>query len=177
MKLSTSLLAATLSVVLVVPAPSTLHAAPPDAGPDAGPDTAPDAGPLDLPAPHGTTRGGGRGGARVAPEVLGPARGVRDRASLEREVRREQRRLGRLGRGALERAAHAGERGAQAALGESYAREAGSLAFYPAAANDALADAVRWYSLAASRGFPGAPSLDRAGIDPYPIRAQRPRRR
>ena len=129
------------------------------------------AGPLDLPLP--ATLNGGGGAAIV--EDLRPAPNVVDRKSLVREVGREQRRLGRLGRDSLERLARRGERGAQVALAADYAREAESLAFSPAAANDALSDAVRWYSTAASNGYPGAPSLDWAGIDPYPIRIQRPR--
>jgi len=38
---------------------------------------------------------------------------------------------------------------------------------------DALSDAIRWYSLAARRGFPGATSLDQSGIRFFPIRAVR----
>lgn len=133
-----------------------------------------DPGPLDLPLPATDgDRSSGEGGATV--DDLSPAPGVVDQRSLEREVRIEQEELETLDREALEERAEAGERGAQVALGADYAREAESLAFAPAAANDALSDAVYWYSLAASRGFPGAPSLDQAGVSFYPIRIQRPR--
>ena len=128
-------------------------------------------GPLDLPAP---TRTVGTGEVNEV-EDLEPAPGVTDQASLERAVEREQRSLERLRRPQLERRAEEGERGAQVALGTDFAEEAESLTFAPAAANDALSDAVRWYSQAASSGFPGAPSLDQAGISFHPIRVQRSR--
>ena len=143
-------LAAALLVALAAPVPRA-HADSP--------------GVLDLPAP---------GADDTEVVALEPAPGVTDQASLEREVQREQRTLERLDRGQLERRADEGERGAQVALGTDFAEEAESLAFAPAAANAALSDAVRWYSLAASRGFPGAPSLDEAGISFHPIRVQRP---
>jgi len=95
---------------------------------------------------------------------------------LQDEVQAEQAALETLPRAELEDRAESGERAAQVALGTDFAREATLLAFAPAAANDALADAARWYSLAASRGFPGAPSLDQAGVRFYPIRIQRERR-
>ena len=85
----------------------------------------------------------------------------------------EQEVLETLDRDALQTKAEAGERAAQVVLGNDFAEEAALLSFAPAAANDALSDAVRWYSLAASRGFPGAPSLDQAGIRFYPVRIQR----
>lgn len=92
---------------------------------------------------------------------------------LQEQVQREQSELESLDRNALETRAEAGERVAQVALGADFAKEATLLGFAPAAANDALSDAARWYSLAASRGFPGAPSLDQAGVRFYPIRIQR----
>ena len=92
---------------------------------------------------------------------------------LQEQVQREQAELESLDRNQLERRAEAGERVAQVALGADFAKEATLLGFAPAAANDALSDAARWYSLAASRGFPGAPSLDQAGVRFYPIRIQR----
>lgn len=73
--------------------------------------------------------------------------------------------------------AEAGERAAQVVLGNDFAREAAMLGFAPAAANDALSDAARWFSRAAASGFPGAPSLDQAGVRFYPIRVQRNIRR
>jgi len=92
---------------------------------------------------------------------------------LQAEVQQEQEALETLDRGELEERAESGERVASVALGADFAKEATLLAFAPAAANDALADAARWYSLAAGRGFPGAPSLDQAGVRFYPIRIQR----
>lgn len=96
-----------------------------------------------------------------------------DPATLQEQVQAEQQVLEALPRPQLQELADTGARGAQIALGADFAREATQLGFAPAAANDALADAARWYSLAASRGFPGAPSLDQAGIRFYPIRIQR----
>ena len=130
-------------------------------------------GALDRPVIPGAGTGGaavdapaqvGEDGATVAPV---------DEAALQQEVRAEQDALETLPRDELERRAEDGERAAQVVLGTDFAKEAEMLAFAPAAANDALADAARWYSAAAARGFPGAPSLDRAGIRFWPIRAQR----
>ena len=87
----------------------------------------------------------------------------------------EQEVLEQLPRTELQDLADLGERGAQVVLAEDFAQEATMLAFAPAAANDALSDAVRWYSLAAQRGYPGAPSLEQAGIQFYPIRSHRAR--
>lgn len=100
---------------------------------------------------------------------------VRSQEELREAVAAEQKSLERLPRAALEVRAKQGERAAQVVLGADFAKEAALLSFAPAAANDALSDAVRWYSLAASRGFPGAPSLDQAGIRFFPIRVQRQR--
>lgn len=75
----------------------------------------------------------------------------------------------------VEERANDGERAAQIVLGTEFAREAQSLTGFPAAANQAAEDAVRWYSLAARRGYPGAASLDYAGVSFYPIRVQRAR--
>ena len=139
----------------------------------------PDSGPLDLLLPVSGQQRPDRPGV-VTPSLLpsvvvdNPAQAL---ALLRANVRREQSSLERLPRAQLERKAQLGERAAQVVLGSDFAREAGMLAFAPAAANDALSDAVRWYSLAASRGFPGAPSLDQAGIRFYPIRIQREGRR
>ena len=95
---------------------------------------------------------------------------------LRAEVAEEQRQLELLPRDELREKAENGERAAQVVLGADFAKEATLLSFAPAAANDALSDAARWYSLAASRGFPGAPSLDQSGVRFYPIRIQRPLR-
>jgi len=129
-------------------------------------------GPLDLPLPTALTVA--PGAAVVIVNDLEPAEGVVDQKTLVEVVRREQDALEKLDRRTLEKKAESGERGAQVALGADFAREAESLAFAPQAANDALSDAVRWYSLAASRGYPGTPALDQAGVDFYPIRIQRP---
>jgi len=75
----------------------------------------------------------------------------------------------------VEERANDGERAAQVVLGTEFAKEAQSLTGLTAASNQAAEDAVRWYSLAARRGFPGAASLDYAGISFYPIRVQRAR--
>ncbi len=95
--------------------------------------------------------------------------------ALTEEFVEEQEELEQLPRDELQDRADDGERGAQVVLAEDFAQEASMLAFAPAAANDALSDAVRWYSLAAQRGYPGAPSLEQAGVQVYPIRAQRDR--
>lgn len=128
-------------------------------------------GPLDHPLPGTQVVVPGQAG--VSAPTLEPAPGITDEESLVRAVEREQEELEKLPRPALERKAESGERVAQVVLGADYAREAESLAFSPAAANDALANAVQWYSEAASFGFPGAPSLDTARVDFYPIRIQR----
>ena len=70
--------------------------------------------------------------------------------------------------------AESGERAAQVVLGTEFAKEAQNLSAMPTLANQAAEDAVRWYSQAAQRGFPGAPSLDYAGVSFYPVRVQRP---
>lgn len=101
------------------------------------------------------------------PEAVQQA--LRDELSDEQEV------LETLPRAELEERAEQGERAAQVTLAADFAQEAAQLSFAPAAANDALSDAVRWYSLAAKRGFPGAPSLDQAGVQFYPIRVHRSR--
>ena len=132
-----------------------------------------EAGPLDLPLPDSLIATPEGVGATV--DDLEPAPGVVDQRTLVREVQREQRSLEGLDRRALENKAEDGERGAQVVLGADFAREAESLAFAPRAANDALSDAVRWYSLAAGRGYPGAPALDQAGVEIYPFRIQRSR--
>ena len=108
-----------------------------------------------------------------APAQVGEEVPATDPETLQAEVRAEQDELETLPRDELERRAEDGERAAQVVLGTDYAREADLLDFAPAAANDALADAARWYSTAAARGFPGAPSLDQAGVRFWPIRIRR----
>jgi TPR repeat protein len=104
-----------------------------------------------------------------------PSNTVAAQNQLRAEVAREQIELEKLNREDLIEKAENGERAAQVVLGADYAKEATLLSFAPAAANDALSDAAKWYSLAASRGYPGAPSLDDSGIRFYPIRIQRTR--
>ena len=108
--------------------------------------------------------------ATVADELPGTAESP---GALQAEVRAEQDALETLPRDELERRADDGERAAQVVLGADFAKEADLLGFAPAAANDALADAARWYSTAAAQGFPGAPSLDQAGVRFWPVRIRR----
>ena len=109
----------------------------------------------------------------LTPSVDARNNPIESEAQLREAVEDEQEELEQLPRDQLVVKAEQGERAAQVVLGSDFAREATLLSFAPAAANDALSDAVRWYSLAASRGFPGAPSLDQAGIHFFPIRIQR----
>ena len=109
----------------------------------------------------------------LAPSVDEGNNPIQSEEQLRTAVDEEQEELEKLPRDQLVAKAEQGERAALVVLGSEYAREATLLSFAPAAANDALSDAVKYYSLAASRGFPGAPSLDRAGIDFFPIRIQR----
>jgi hypothetical protein len=129
-----------------------------------------DAGPLDRPLPVTEGEKPGVVSGQASSLSGSPAQ---TQAQLRAEVAQEQEELEKLTRDQLEARAEQGERAAQVVLGADFAKEASLLAFAPAAANDALSDAARWYSLAASRGFPGAPSLDQAGIRFYPIRIQR----
>lgn len=107
--------------------------------------------------------------------ILSPGSPEQVQEELRAELEEEQEALEELPREELEDRAEDGERAAQVVLAEDFAQEAAMLSFAPEAANDALSDAVRWYSLAARRGFPGAPSLDQAGVKFYPIRVQRTR--
>lgn len=105
--------------------------------------------------------------------ILSPGTPEEVQEELRTELEEETEELELLPRAELEDRAEDGERAAQVVLAEDFAQEAAMLSFAPEAANDALSDAVRWYSLAARRGFPGAPSLDQAGVKFYPIRVQR----
>ena len=133
--------------------------------------SAPRSGVLDQPLPGSdtslilTTTG--------EPPILSPGSPEQVQEELRAELEVEQEELEELPREELEDRAEDGERAAQVVLAEDFAQEAAMLSFAPEAANDALSDAVRWYSLAARRGFPGAPSLDQAGVKFYPIRVQR----
>jgi len=92
---------------------------------------------------------------------------------LEKQVKKEQRELAKQDKQQLKQKAEEGERLAQVVLGSDFAEEAQMLTFAPAAANDASSDALRWYSLAAQRGFPGAVSLDTSGVSFFPVRVVR----
>lgn len=95
--------------------------------------------------------------------------------ALQQQVKKEQRELARLTKSIVKQRAEKGERLAQISVGSDLAKEAQSLAFAPAAANDANSDALRWYAVAAKRGYPGAPSLDTTGVSFYPVRVVRNR--
>jgi len=141
-----------------------------------------DSGPLDRPLFSSSTRPGVSGAVLSANQAVAQSGGRVSNPQalvneLRREVAQEQKELEKLSRKDLEKKAESGERAAQVVLGADFAQEAALLSFAPAAANDALSDAARWYSLAASRGFPGAPSLDTAGVRFYPIRVHRALRR
>ncbi|ASJ76429.1 hypothetical protein IMCC3135_31910 [Granulosicoccus antarcticus IMCC3135] len=112
----------------------------------------------------------------LAPSVDLQNNPIQSQEQLRTVVEDEQEELEQLPHEQLVDKAEQGERAAQVVLGAEFAREATLLAFAPEAANAALSDAARWYSLAASRGFPGAPSLDQSGIRFFPIRIQREQR-
>jgi len=95
--------------------------------------------------------------------------------TLRIELKAELEELERLSPEALKRKTERGERSAQVLVAEEFAKEAADLAFAPEAANAVLSDAARWYSLAAMSGFSGAPSLDSAGVQFYPMRVHRSR--
>jgi len=108
------------------------------------------------------------------PEINSSDPTVRQQA-VQETVELEIETLEALPIATVENLAKEGERAAQIVLGTEFAKEAQSLTGLPALANQAAEDAVRWYSLAARRGFPGAASLDYAGVSFYPIRVQRTR--
>ncbi len=134
-----------------------------------------DAGPLDRPLslPGDEVRSTA---TTLTPSVDARNNPIESEEQLRAAVEDEQEVLEQLPRDELVVKAEQGERAAQVVLGSDFAREATLLSFSSAAANDALSDAARWYSMAASRGFPGAPSLDQAGIHFFPIRIQREQR-
>lgn len=102
-----------------------------------------------------------------------PDRAALNPNALKQQVKKEQKELAKLDTKALKQKAEAGERLAQVALAADYAKEAQMLAFAPAAASAAHSDAIRWYSIAAKRGYPGAPALDRSGVSFFPVRVIR----
>lgn len=99
----------------------------------------------------------------------------KDKRAQARQLKREQRQLAKQSRQELRKKARKGERLAQVTLANDYAAEAQLLTFAPAAANDALSDALQWYAIAAQRGFPGAASLDNNGVSFHAVRVVRNR--
>ncbi len=98
---------------------------------------------------------------------------AKEQKELAKQIKKEQKELAKLARKELKQLADKGERLAQVELANEFAAEAQSLTFAPAAANAALSDALKWYSLAAKRGYPGAPALDTSGVSVFPIRVVR----
>lgn len=82
------------------------------------------------------------------------------RKARRQAVRQEAKKLRRKNERQLIRAAERGEITAQLVLAEIYTREANTNALTIGAANAALADALRWYSIAASKGYPGGTPID-----------------
>lgn len=131
------------------------------------------AGVLDRPMPPAPNTNTNEVTVVSTPEPVAPVRPDIAQQNLQEEFEQEQQVLEQLPEQELQDRADQGERAAQVVLAENFAMEASMLAFAPEAANDALSDAVKWYSRAAMRGFPGAPSLDKAGVQFFPIRVQR----
>lgn len=104
-----------------------------------------------------------------------PAGSKSNANALISQVRTEQQALAKGSEQALLVRAEQGERLAQVVMGGNFAAEAQMLTFAPMAANAANSDALKWYELAAKRGFPGAPALDQSGVSFYPVRAVRSR--
>jgi len=102
-----------------------------------------------------------------------PQGGALNPNAIKQQVKKEQKQLAKLDTNTLIQKAEAGERLAQVALAADYAKEAQMLAFAPIAASAAHSDAIRWYSIAAQRGYPGAPALDRSGVSFFPVRVIR----
>ncbi len=92
-----------------------------------------------------------------------------------KQVKKEQAALEKESRGKVKEKAENGERLAQVVLANEFAAEAQQLTFAPVAANTALSDSLRWYAIAAQRGYPGAIALDKAGVSFYPVRVVRNR--
>ena len=114
-------------------------------------------------------------GASVSAARQQATTAVKDQKALEKLVRQELKELEKLSRQNVKALADKGERLAQVTLASDFADEAQMLTFAPAAANAALSDAVRWYSLAAQRGFPGSPAIDTSGAGALPLRVVRNR--
>lgn len=93
------------------------------------------------------------------------------RAALIRSARVQYQAALKLPEQALEQAAGKGNRVAQLALAARYADEGNRHALTLVSGNAALSDAVRWYSLSASRGYPGSMPVDVLPL--FPLRALR----
>jgi len=91
----------------------------------------------------------------------------------QKQVKKEQKALEKESRNKVKNRAEKGERLAQVVIGNDFAAEAQQLTFAPIAANAALSDALKWFTIAAKRGYPGALSLDTAGVSFYPLRVVR----
>lgn len=87
-------------------------------------------------------------------------------------VRGEAKGLRKLPPGQLKQRAKRGERLAQLVLAESLAKESQTWVDVPLVANDAMAEAAYWVSLAARRGYPGAASIEGA-LPALPLRVNR----
>jgi len=94
---------------------------------------------------------------------------------LRADFAEEQKALEQLPQAELQARAERGERAAQVTLAETFAKEAALLSYAPDAAAQAMGDAARWMTAAAESGFPGAPTLDQAGVKVFPFRAPRSR--
>lgn len=105
-------------------------------------------------------------------QAISPAERAQARRELRRQARVERRELRRLNENQLRREARAANRLAQLVLAESLADEAQRFADVPALANDALGEALQWYSLAARRGYPGSVAIDTV-LPSFPVKVFR----
>jgi len=92
---------------------------------------------------------------------------------LRAEARAERRQLRQLNENQLRNRARQADRLAQLVLAESLADEAQQWADVPQVANDALSEALEWYSIAARRGFPGSVAIDKV-VPAFPVKVFRP---
>ncbi len=91
---------------------------------------------------------------------------------MQSALKEEREELKKNSRQELVAKANNGERAAQLVLAEEFADEANYESITIVSANDALSDAAYWYSLAARRGYPGAPAVDGA-LPIFPLRPLR----
>jgi len=90
----------------------------------------------------------------------------------KKQLKAERKKLKKQSREDLQQLAKKGKRGAQLALAENFVKEATNESITVISANDALGDAVYWYSVAAQRGVPGSPSVDK-DLPQLPMRSIR----